>query len=158
MTRLRILFVCLGNICRSPAAESVMRKLCQTSLLNLEIDSAGTSSHHAGELADSRMIQHAKKRDIQITSISRQFTYEDFLNFDHIIVMDNNNYKNVMSLDTKAMFLHKVSKMTDYCSEKFKEYDHVPDPYFGGDDGFELVLDILEDSCSNFLRHINLKL
>lgn len=151
----RILFVCLGNICRSPAAEAVMSDMCEKQGINWTIDSAGTSSHHSGELADSRMIFHAKKRNIHITSVSRQFKKNDFDKFDYIIVMDDNNYKNVIALDPLGKYLHKVSKMTDYCSEKFKTYDHIPDPYFGGEAGFELVLDLLQDSCSNFLSHIH---
>lgn len=154
MNNLRILFVCLGNICRSPAAQAVMQKLCDDKNLNFEIDSAATSSHHVGELADARMIEHAKKRQIQITSVARQITYSDLEHFDYIIVMDDNNYKNVLTLDTKNKFIHKISKMTDYCTNKFKDYDHVPDPYYGGSKGFDLVLDILQDSCFNFLNHL----
>jgi protein-tyrosine phosphatase len=151
---LKILFVCLGNICRSAAAEAVMQKLISEQGLDIQVDSAGTSGYHVGENADPRMREQASKRAIEITSIARQFEVKDFRAFDYIIVMDDSNYHNVLLLDPKGEYLHKVSKMTDYCSERFKDFDHVPDPYYGGKDGFELVLDLLQDSCFNFLSHL----
>jgi protein-tyrosine phosphatase len=154
MSKQKILFVCLGNICRSPAAEAVMQKLIDDQGLNLEVDSAGTSGYHAGEKADERMIEHALKRGIDVTSRSRQFIAEDFRKFDYIIVMDDSNYRNVALLDPNGEYMHKVSKMTDYCTNSFGDYDHVPDPYYGAKDGFELVLDLLENSCFNFTQHL----
>ncbi|MEX0799486.1 MAG: low molecular weight protein-tyrosine-phosphatase [Bacteriovoracaceae bacterium] len=152
----RVLFVCLGNICRSPAAEAVfLRMLKEQGLENqFVVDSAGTSGYHDGEKADSRMIEQASTRGIEVPSISRQFTAKDFREFDHIIVMDDSNYKNVVALDPKGQYESKVSKLTDYASEKYQGFDHVPDPYFGGEEGFDLVLDLLEDCCANLLNKV----
>ncbi len=118
------------------------------------IDSAGTSGHHAGERADARMIKTAAHRGIDVTSISRQFVSEDFKRFDYIIVMDDSNYQNVISLDPQGEYGHKVSKMTDYSSGKFASYDKVPDPYWGGEDGFDLVLDLLTDASEGLLANL----
>lgn len=153
----KVLFVCLGNICRSPAAEAVFLEMIKQRGLEdqFEVDSAGTSAYHAGENADSRMIEQAKKRGIHVPSISRQFIKEDFNRFDHIIVMDDSNYQNVMKLDPKGEFSSKVSKMTDFTGDKFSGFNYIPDPYFGGQDGFDMVLDLLDDCCSNFLDKIS---
>ena len=151
----RVLFVCLGNICRSPAAEGVFRKMVQDQSLTdkIEIDSAGTSAVHAGEAADSRMREHASKRGYQLDSISRQFLGEqDFNTFDYIVVMDESNYGNVLATDTQDIFSAKVSKLTDYCHNQSK--DHVPDPYYGGAKGFEEVMDIVEDGCRGLLERV----
>lgn len=151
----RVLFVCLGNICRSPAAESVFLDVLQKQGLDaeFEVDSAGTSGYHAGESADARMIEQAEKRGYDVPSVSRQFIKDDFRRFDKIIVMDDSNYQNVVSLDPAGEHVHKVSKLTDYASNKYQDFNHVPDPYFGGEEGFALVLDLLEDCCANLLRH-----
>jgi protein-tyrosine phosphatase len=153
----RVLFVCLGNICRSPAAEAVFNKvLIDNKCADLfEIDSAGTNGHHNGESADSRMIRAANIRGIEVPSISRQFLTSDFSFFDHIIVMDDSNFSTVTALDTTGKYHSKISKMTDYCSGQFREVSFVPDPYFGGDDGFEFVLDILNDSCLGLYKKLN---
>ena len=155
----KVLFVCLGNICRSPAAEAVMQKYITQAELNnsIQLDSAGTSGYHAGEPADKRMIARALHRNIDIPSISRQFVAKDFERFDLIVVMDDSNYENVLTLDPKNQYASKVVKMTDFASGKFTDYDHVPDPYFGGGEGFEVVLDLLENCCHNLLSHLNKK-
>jgi len=144
--KIKVLFVCLGNICRSPSAEAVfkdfVRKKGEEELF--EIDSAGTSAWHAGEKADLRMRKHARKRGINITSISRKFEIEDFDRFDYIVPMDRENLENLKKLARNQDDLNKLHMMTDF-SVKFN-YDYVPDPYFGGDTGFELVLDLLEDA------------
>jgi len=153
----KILFICLGNICRSPAAEAVMQSLIDKNNLNLkfELDSCGTSSYHQGEKADSRMIHAARKRGLKVISISRGFLKSDFKQFDHLIVMDDSNYENIMVLDTDNEYSSKVHKMTDFCSPKYQSYTNVPDPYYGGENGFEEVLDLLEDSCQNLLGNLN---
>ncbi|MBC77935.1 MAG: protein tyrosine phosphatase [Halobacteriovoraceae bacterium] len=153
----KILFVCLGNICRSPAAEAVFLKLVEAKGLSehFEVDSAGTSAFHTGDNADPRMIEEARLRGISVPSISRQFVKKDFDIFDQIVVMDDSNFKNVTKLDPDKEHAHKVFKLTDYSSNS--ELNFVPDPYFGGQDGFGLVLDILEDCCQNLLTHLNKK-
>ena len=156
MMQTNILFVCLGNICRSPAAEGVFNSLLQRNNLTHKyyVDSAGTSGHHAGELADDRMMAAAKRRGIILTSKSRKFINEDFKRFDYIVVMDDSNLSNILKLDHNGEYVHKISKMTDYTSEEFSKYTKVPDPYYGGDVGFELVLDLLENTCKEFLKEI----
>jgi len=150
----KILFVCLGNICRSPSAEAVFKALVEKNgdSNNFEIDSAGTSAWHAGEKADARMRRHAKNRGINITSISRKFEVEDFDHFDYIIAMDQENLDNLKQLAKNQSDLDKIHMMT-YFSKKFN-YGYVPDPYYGGDDGFDLVIDILEDAGAGFYHFL----
>lgn len=151
---IRVLFVCLGNICRSASAEGVMKKMVeQVGLQNeIECDSAGTANYHAGEKADARMRLHAIKRSYQLDSISRQINPEnDFLKFDMIIAMDDNNVRELQRLAPTPELASKIYKVTDFGSSG---YDSVPDPYYGGEEGFELVLDILEESCTALLNVI----
>ncbi|MCB0378379.1 MAG: low molecular weight phosphotyrosine protein phosphatase [Bdellovibrionales bacterium] len=156
--RKKVLFVCLGNICRSPAAEGVMKHLLHQAQLedHVFVDSCGTSAHHEGEEADPRMQKHAEDRGYKITSIARGFRKADFEEFDYIITMDESNYNNLVSLDRKGHFREKIAKMTDFCESI--EAPSVPDPYYGGPDGFEEVLDILEDACDGFLKKIKKEL
>lgn len=119
----------------------------------IECDSAGTSGFHVGEMADSRSRKFAKKRGIELTSTSRQFSNpSDFLNFDLIIAMDDLNLDDLKALDDSSEYSHKISKMTDYSVAR-KE-TKVPDPYYSGERGFDLVLDILDDSCQGLLDKI----
>ena len=151
----KILFVCLGNICRSPSAEAVFKHLVEQkgASKNYFIDSAGTSAYHVGDRADARMRSHAKKRGIDLTSISRQFEQEDFDQFDFIVAMDEENMHAMKYLARNKEDLSKLHFMTDF-SKKFN-YNHVPDPYYGGDAGFELVLDLLEDSSEGFYQFLS---
>jgi len=146
MSSLKVLFVCLGNICRSPAAEAIFKSYVDKNgrTKSFFIDSAGTSGFHHGELPDSRMRAHGQKRHFEINSRSRLLLREDLDNFDHIYVMDAKNLSATLSLATKEN-ASKVEMLTDYC-RKIK-IDHVPDPYYGGAEGFERVFDILEDAC-----------
>ena len=155
MEKTKILFVCLGNICRSPSAEAVFRAYVNKIGLSgtFEIDSAGTSVWHLGEKADHRMQTHASKRGYQLTSISRKFNPEsDFNYFDLIIGMDNQNIVDLKKLARNEHELQKIHKITDYNKEW--NYKEVPDPYYGGEDGFELVLDLLEDASKGLLEKL----
>jgi len=151
----RILFVCMGNICRSPAAEGIAKKLIERKGLDgtIEIDSAGTLDYHTGELPDSRMIKHASKRGYQLDSKARQFNPEkDFEYFDYIVTMDDDNYNEITSLDRNNIYKNKVFKMVSFRTKL--KVDEVPDPYYSGSDGFEYVLDILEDSIEGLLKKV----
>ncbi|CAK7067539.1 MAG: Putative low molecular weight protein-tyrosine-phosphatase [Parabacteroides sp.] len=148
----KILFVCLGNICRSPSAEAVMKKLVKDTGMEarFEIDSAGIIGYHEGEPADQRMRAHAARRGYVLDSISRPVRIADFFDFDLIIGMDD---KNISDLKRKAPDLeseNKIHRMTQFSRNKL--YDYVPDPYYSGAEGFELVLDLLEDACSGLLE------
>uniref|UniRef100_A0ACD5ZVY5 Uncharacterized protein n=2 Tax=Avena sativa TaxID=4498 RepID=A0ACD5ZVY5_AVESA len=157
-----ILFVCLGNICRSPAAEAVFRKLVNKRGLDSKflIDSAGTIGYHEGNKADSRMIATSKKRGIEVTSISRPIKPSDFRDFDLILAMDRQNYEDILSSFERWQQKEplpdsapkKVKLMCSYC-KRHKESE-VPDPYYGGAKGFEKVLDLLEDACESLLDDI----
>ena len=151
---MKLLFVCLGNICRSPAAEAIMNKLIEERGLTNQItcDSAGTSQHHAGHPADPRMRKHAKTKGYNITSISRSFEIEDFNQFDWIITMDDSNYENLTSRIQQEAHTKKVLKMADFC--KIKNCDFIPDPYYGENQGFLNVIALLEDSCSHLLQYL----
>ena len=135
--------VCLGNICRSPLAEGIMRVKLSKDFI---VDSAGTGGWHAGELPDKRSISTAKNRGLDITSQrARQFKISDFETFDYIYVMDNSNYKDVMALAPNDEAKSKVKLILN---ELFpNENVDVPDPYYGGQDGFENVFDMLNEAC-----------
>lgn len=155
LTMKKILFVCLGNICRSPSAEAVFNALIRKNGLEnvFRCDSAGTDAYHVGEHADYRMRQFGLKRGYNLTSISRSFDPKnDFDRFDYIIGMDRQNVRDLKSVARNESDRKKIHLMTDFCIGK--KYDSVPDPYYGGDAGFELVLDILEDACEGLIRKI----
>ncbi len=151
----RILFVCLGNICRSAAADGIMKQLVANDPLlreRIEIDSAGTYGGNAGMSADSRMRAHAARRGYKLESISRQVCSDDFEHFDLILAMDDSNYYNLDRLAPSPESREKIERMVSYCQRL--TIDHVPDPYYGGAEGFDLVLDVLEDACSGLLEDI----
>lgn len=149
----KILFVCLGNICRSPSAEAVMRKLVEEAGMEnrIEIDSAGITGYHEGDRADSRMRAHAARRGYSLDSISRPVRPWDFSDFDLIIGMDNQNITDLKRMAPDLEAVAKIRRMTDFSRNKL--YDHVPDPYYSGAEGFELVLDLLEDACAGLLSY-----
>ena len=115
-------------------------------------DSAGTSSYHIGSSPDSRMTAAAKKRGIKLVGRARQFTVDDFEQFDLILAMDDSNYRNILSLDPSGKYGHKVKRMCEFCQEYPDQ--EVPDPYYGGVDGFDYVIDLLMDACSGLLQEI----
>jgi protein-tyrosine phosphatase len=145
----------MGNICRSPAAEGIAKKLLKDRGLNgtIEIDSAGTLGYHSGESPDQRMIKHASKRGYTLDSRARQFdARKDFDEFDYIVTMDDNNYSEITSLDKKNNYKNKIFKMVSF--GKNIDVNEVPDPYYSGSSGFELVLDILEDSVEELINKV----
>lgn len=150
----KILFVCLGNICRSAAANGIMEAVVEREGLqgSIEVDSAGTYGGHAGDLPDSRMRAAAAARGYSLTHRARRITEEDFYLFDSIIVMDDNNYESVVRLAPERKYLDKVYRFVEFCSAH-PQWSYVPDPYYEGREGFELVLDLLEDGCQGVLRH-----
>ncbi|BAZ42175.1 protein-tyrosine-phosphatase [Calothrix sp. NIES-4101] len=152
----KLLFVCLGNICRSPAAENIMNHLVAEKGLSDRIicDSAGTSSYHIGSSPDRRMsIAATQKLGISLKGRARQFQKSDFRDFDLILAMDKDNYANILSLDSSGQYGEKVQLMCDFCSRHtLKE---VPDPYYGGTEGFNRVIDLLVDACEGLLNQVD---
>lgn len=151
---MNILFICLGNICRSAAAEEIMRTLLRRAGLekDIHVDSAGILSYHQGELPDPRMRVHAARRGYVLTHHSRPVTTDDFYDFDLLIGMDDRNIDDLRDRAPGIEEEKKIRRMTDYCRQKV--VDHVPDPYYGGASGFENVLDILEDACAGLLKEL----
>lgn len=151
----RILFVCLGNICRSAAANGIMEAVVEREGLqgSIEVDSAGTYGGHAGDLPDARMRAAAATRGYRLTHRARRIVEEDFYEFDYIIVMDDNNYESVVRLSPERKYLDKVYRFVEFCSTH-PEWSYVPDPYYEGREGFEIVLDLLEDGCEGVLQQV----
>ena len=149
----KILFVCLGNICRSPAAEGIFKqKIKDRDLENLfVVDSAGTGGWHVGNLADRRMREAALSRGIELTSRSRKIDHNDLYEFDHILVMDKDNLNAVKSLikDNTYPINSKIKLILSY--SKKSQLDEVPDPYYGGQNGFERVLDLLDEAIDELI-------
>ena len=139
--------VCLGNICRSPLAEGILKSKTK----NLKVDSAGTAGYHIGKKPDIRSIDIAKKHDIDLTSQrARQFSTRDFDEFDKIYVMDNDNYSKIISLARNQEDMDKVDLILNEIYPK--EYKSVPDPYYGGDEGFQNIYNLLEISCEVIVK------
>jgi protein-tyrosine phosphatase len=149
---MRILMVCLGNICRSPLAEGILRDKIKKNKLNIIVDSAGTSSWHQGEHPDKRAVQTAKNHSIDISFLTaRQFTVQDFYEFDKIFAMDTTNYRDILSLAINEEQKQKVFLILNYNAPGA---DSVPDPYFGGDEGFENVFQMLDSACDKIISSI----
>lgn len=148
----KILFVCLGNICRSPAAQGIMQDLINRKGLQNEfyIDSAGLYGGHAGELPDYRMRVHAKQRGYNLDHRSRPVKTSDFEDFDLIIAMDDSNFSRLRKMAPSIEDENKIVRMIDYV-KGYPQFHSVPDPYYEGSEGFEIVLNLLEDGCKNLL-------
>ena len=139
--------VCLGNICRSPLAEGILRDKVEKLSLEIIVDSAGTSNYHIGEKPDKRTIKNAEKHGIDLSNLSaRQFSVNDFDNYDLIFVMDTSNYSDVVSLARNKNDIQKVELILERAHQNTKT--SVPDPYFGGEEGFENVFSILNNVCN----------
>lgn len=147
---MKVLFVCLGNICRSPTAEAVMRNFCADNGVELEIDSAGTAAYHIGKSPDTRSQKAALKRGVDMSQLrARQAISEDFYRFDYVLAMDHANYQDLLAIKPSNGSAKLELFLKEYGS--FHEQE-VPDPYYGGEQGFEHVLDLLEDACQGFLK------
>jgi protein-tyrosine phosphatase len=154
----KLLFVCLGNICRSPAAENIMNYLIEQANLNDRIicDSAGTSSYHIGEPPDRRMSFAAQQRGIKMTGKARQFKKTDFERFDLILAMDKENYRDIIYHDPEGKYRDRVFLICDFASNRPEK--EVPDPYYGGREGFDRVIDLLLNACEGLLGQVQQKL
>ena len=151
----RILFVCLGNICRSPAAEAMLQMLVDRNGLSnrVVIDSAGTYGGHSGERSDSRMRSAAAQRGIEMTHRARQVREEDFERFDMLIAMDDNNYESLFRLAPDRDAQQKIYRFREFLRHN-PDWSYIPDPYYEGHEGFELVLDLLEDGCNTLIEQL----
>jgi protein-tyrosine phosphatase len=150
----KLLFVCLGNICRSPSAENIMNHLIEQAGLSESIvcDSAGTGGYHIGSPPDRRMASAASRRGIILKGEARQFQKSDFENFDLILAMDRDNYRDILSLDPAGKYRDKVRLMCEFASPHSEQ--EVPDPYYGGSEGFNKVIDLLLDACDGLLQYV----
>jgi protein-tyrosine phosphatase len=151
---MKLLFVCLGNICRSPAAENIMNHLADKTGVSdrIQCDSAGTANYHTGSPPDRRMQAAATKRNIHMIGSARQFTTADFIAFDLILAMDRENYQNILALDPQGQYRDKVKLMCDFATHHSDK--EVPDPYYGGAEGFDYVIDLLTDACGGLLSQL----
>lgn len=150
---IKVLFVCLGNICRSPTAHGVLAKKIEDKKLgqHIYVDSAGTGDWHIGDLPDSRAIKAASQKGYDLSSLrARQVQDSDFLEFDYIVAMDGDNVRNLLSR-CPEQFQHKIQLLLDYGRHNIK---HVPDPYYGKQDGFENVVELIETASDHLLLHI----
>lgn len=154
MSTFRVLFVCMGNICRSPAGEGVLlSQLADADLpFEVEVDSAGTIDFHTGKPADDRMRRAATARGIDLTSRARQVRGSDFDQFDLILAMDDDNFHDLEALRAGPDQRAELRRFCDFVDE-FDDTE-VPDPYYGSDAGFEHVLDLLQDGCAGIINHI----
>jgi protein-tyrosine phosphatase len=152
---MRILFVCMGNICRSPTAEGVMRRLISDAGLDdrVEIESAGTGGWHAGEPPDRRATLAARRRGIALEGAARQIRAADFRDFDLVIALDRANLRELLAMAPDEDAAEKIRLLREFDPRAAGDLD-VPDPYYGGDRGFETVLDMVEAACRGLLDEL----
>ncbi len=149
-----VLFVCLGNICRSPAAEIIFTHMARERGIagRIASDSAGTIGYHQGAPPDARMTAALTKKGYDVFGASRQIVADDLTRFDWIVTMDQQNFRNVCELDTHQKHVGKVRPFVGFCREH--EVKDVPDPYYGGTRGFDFVIELLEDGCAAMLDEL----
>lgn len=152
--KIKILFVCLGNICRSPMAETIFNHMAgqQKNKIKFEVDSAGLIDYHKGEKADARMRKYAQQKGYNITHLSRPITPRDIFYYDHIIGMDEKNIAALHQMTNNNQDSSKIHRMTDFLRHHTDTY--VPDPYYGGHEEFEYVIQLLEDACGGLYQKL----
>ena len=157
MKKIRLLFICLGNICRSPAAEGIMKNIVHQAGTDdlFYIDSAGIGDWHVGQLPDIRMHRNGAMRGYEFNSHARQFNHEDFKHFDYILVMDHDNYRMVDAMTTNKEDKQKVHLLTEFLTEHYGT-TMVPDPYYGEDADFNYALDLIEDACRGLYHKLTI--
>ena len=149
----RVLMVCMGNICRSPTAEAVLRALAAQRGIAVEVDSAGTHGYHTGEPPDARAQAHGARRGYDLASLrARRAQPDDFERFDLVLAMDRDNLDHLRAICPPAG-QPRLRLLMEFASRH--RVDEVPDPYYGGADGFEYVLDLIEDACDGLLAHLS---
>ena len=148
----------MGNICRSPASENIFRQVVKEAGLSdrIHCDSAGTIGIHSGNKPDTRMSKTIRRRGYRVTGHARQFSLQDFENFNLILVMDNENHKNILKLADTEEERAKLKMFTSFCLQH--HHHEVPDPYYGGDTGFQLVADLIEDGSKGLIEHLKKEL
>ena len=148
----------MGNICRSPAGENIFRQVVENAGLSdhIHCDSAGTIGIHSGNKPDTRMSKIIRRRGYKVTGYARQFSLQDFENFNLILVMDNENHKNILKLADTETKRAKLQRFTNFCLQH--HHHEVPDPYYGGDTGFQLVADLIEDGSNGLIEHLKKEL
>lgn len=154
MKKVRVLFVCLGNICRSPLGAAILKKKIADEGLaeRVEVDSCGTSNYHIGDNADPRTIANAREHGVPIDHCARQLTAEDIDRFDFVFAMDKSNYQNILRATNRKDVSHKIKMMREF--DPASKGGEVPDPYHGGPRDFQEVFDILDRSTSNFVDYL----